>query len=272
MERLERLSSEQFESLLAAIEKHFAAKDIMLYAKDETLARFLSSANADGAVYALPDNFWGSYLAVVNANVAGGKSDAFIEESIEARFDVGTDGSTLADVAVTRAHRGDKEKDPWWRATNKNYLQVFTNPGAELMGLKGNSVKNLASVFDYPGNGYQTLPQLQSIEATKKFLSKWSAWAMEEFGKTVFATWSSVAAGQTKTIEFRYQTPQREGAVHEGGMFTFVFERQSGVKSALRAVIAAPVGYAWKESGDTRFTYENADPGKREIVTLTLMR
>ena len=272
IERLERLSPEQFASLLTAVEEHFAAKDIMLYAKDGTLARFLASAGVDGAVYELPNDFWGSYLAVVNANIAGGKSDAFMEESIEARLDVGTDGSTLADIAVTRAHRGDREKDPWWRATNKNYLRIFTNPGAELLGLKGNSVKNLVSTFDYPGNGYQMLPQLQIIEATKKSVPKWSAWVMEEFGKTAFAIWSSVPAGQSKTIEFRYQTPPREGAVREGGIFTFVFERQSGVKSPLRAVIAAPVGYAWAESGDTRFTYENADPGKREIVKLTLAK
>lgn len=272
MERLERLSPEQFASLLTVVEEHFAAKDIMVYAKDGTLARFLASAGVDGAVYELLNDFWGSYLAVVNANIAGGKSDAFMEESIEARLDVGTDGSTLADLTVTRAHRGDKEKDPWWRATNKNYLRIFTNPGAELLGLKGNSVKNLVSTFDYPGNGYQTLPQLQSIEASRKFLGKWSAWVMEEFGKTVFATWSSVPAGQTKTIEFRYQTPPREGAVREGGIYTFVFERQSGVKSLLRAVIAAPVGYVWKESGDTRFTYENDNPKKREIVKLTLAK
>ncbi|MFH1162425.1 MAG: DUF4012 domain-containing protein [Candidatus Jorgensenbacteria bacterium] len=272
MERLERLSPEQFALLLTAIEEHFAAKDIMLYAKDETFARFLASTGVDGAVYGLPNGFWGSYLAVVNANLAGGKSDAFMEESIEARVDVGADGSTLTDLAITRSHHGDKEKDPWWRATNKNYLQIFTNPNAELLALKGQSVKNLASTFDYLGSGYQTLPQLKSIETAKKFLSKWSAWVMEEFGKTVFATWSFVPAGQTKTIEFRYQTLPQEAAVYAGNAYTFVFERQSGVKSPLRAVIAAPVGYAWVESGATRFTYENADPGKREIVKLTLAK
>lgn len=272
LERLENLSSSQLEALYAALEGHVEDKDIMCYAKDSTFAQTLASLGMDGAVYGLTPDFWGSYLAVVNANVAGGKSDAFVEESIEARVDVAADGSTLTDLSVTRAHHGDEEKDSWWRATNKDYLQILVNPGTELLKVKGNTVKNLVSDFDYDANGYQKLPQLHAVEMAKKFVTKWNAWVSQAFGKTVFAAWSYVPAGQEKTVEFRYQTASQEGAVKEGNVFSFVFERQSGVKSPLHAVIAAPVGYVWTESGNSSYTYESENPEKRVIMKLTLAR
>jgi len=59
-------------------------------------------------------------------------------------------------------------------------------------------------------------------------------------------------------------------ALEVGRQYTFIFDKQSGVNNSLKLTIAAPVGYYWAETNDSTFSYENQNPSKREIITLTL--
>ncbi len=131
-EKLNNLSPEETVELFEKIKEHIEKKDIMIFAREANLANVLASTDVNGAVYSLPNDFWGSYLAIVNANVAGGKSDAFVNQAIEGRIDVDTDGGIFTDLSIVREHNGNKEKDPWWRAENKNFIQIFGNPGSSL--------------------------------------------------------------------------------------------------------------------------------------------
>lgn len=271
MERLGSLSISEQKDLTKRIEKHISKKDIMVYAKDQKIQNFLKYGGIDGSVYELPNNFWGSYLAVVNANIAGGKSDAFIEETVKAKIDIGTDGSALTDLTVTRKHNGADEKDPWWRATNQDYIQIFTNPEAVLLKVSGVTVKSIGSSFDYGANGYRDNPDLSVIEKTEKFLTEYNMWNMLAHGKNVFAGWFTVEAGETKNLELRYQTTNSNpSAVAKGSQYTFIFEKQSGVENELQATISAPLGYMWQETENTVFTYEDKNPEGRTIIKLTL--
>ncbi len=273
LERMKVLSEPQLQELVKAIGVHFADKDIMVYAKDQNIRHFIETANIDGGVFKLPNSFWGSYLAVVNANVAGGKTDVFMDEFIEARIDVDTSGGTFTDLQVTRSHLGKNEKDPWWKATNKNFIQIYTNPNASLVSLKGNDIKNLVSDFNYEANGYVTLPQLDSIEKSKIFVNTYNTWTLEAFGKAGFGTWFNVPAGISKTLSVRYQTPEdTQTATITGRVFMFVFDKQSGVNTRLRISISAPLGYTWKESEGPIFTYENENPESRVTLHLTLKK
>ncbi|MDO8470050.1 MAG: DUF4012 domain-containing protein [bacterium] len=272
LERLNSLSPEAHMALLDAFGAHLTRKDIMVYMKDPTLATYFAARGVDGAVYTQPTGFWGSYVGVVDANVAGGKSDAFITQTIDARIDVDTDGGVLTDLAVTRAHAGDKQKDPWWRTTNQNYLQVYTLPGSTLVGLSGNDVKTMVTA-ESEGNDFTANTDLDRIERTTTFLASENAWSLQAFGKQVFATWFNVAAGKRKTLEVRYQTPDTTGeAVVPGRQFTFVFDRQSGVKTSLRAAILAPIGYEWAEARGSAFVIEEPDPPARIETKLTLVK
>ncbi|MEK7629759.1 MAG: DUF4012 domain-containing protein [Patescibacteria group bacterium] len=273
LERLSSLKNVDPKDLLKALTDHFAKKDIIISMKDPRLAGFFHDQNLDGAVYDLPQNFWGSYLAVVNANVAGGKSDAFIDETIEARLEVDNDGGTLTDLKISRSHTGDKEKESWWRATNKNFLQIFANAGANLISLTGNNVKSLVSNFDYILNSYEKISELDQIEQTKKYLPDSKAWTMKAFGKTDFATWLFTPAGQTSVLTARYQSTESvKKLLMPGDIYQFIFERQSGVKNHLKVTIAAPLGFTWTESGNSFYTYENNDPAGRVIINLTLAK
>jgi len=68
---------------------------------------------------------------------------------VEARIEIDREGGTLTDLTVRRTHSGDKEKDPWWRALNQNFIQIFTNPNSTLLFLSGNNTKTNVSNFDY---------------------------------------------------------------------------------------------------------------------------
>jgi len=271
LEELGNLGEKEKIALAEAVKNHFEKKDIMIYAKDENLASFFKSIGLDGGVFDLPNNFWGSYLAVVNANIAGGKSDAFVKEAVETKIDVDTDGGIFTDLTITRRHEGNNQKDAWWKATNQNYFQVFTNPGSTLISLKGNDVKKYEKpTYD---KTYETDADLAKIESTKVFLSDFNAWSMDAFGKTVFATWWNIPAGKTETLNLRYQSPKPGNFVlAAGAKFRFIFERQSGVKNDLRVTMSAPIGYRWAESGSPIFVYENSDPAARIIVDLTLAK
>ncbi len=273
LERIGALSKEQSEELMSKVSEHFSEKDVMVYAKDKKISGFLASSEADGSVSSLPNNFWGSYLAVVNANIAGGKTDAFIAQSIDARIDIDSDGNIFSDVSIEREHNGDKEKDAWWRVTNKNFIQIYTTPGSSLVSMQGNSVKNLVSRFDYDGEGYEVYPDLAIIEKTRILLSGYNAWSFEAFGKSVFATWFNVPAGNKKTLSVRYQTPATDKTfVEKGKIFTFIFEPQSGVASKLKVVISAPLGYIWEEAQSPFFTFESDAPALKKVLTLTLSK
>ncbi|GEM_PF-1915383 len=270
LERLGVLDDEDMETLFERLTTHYEHKDLMFYARDPKLEHFIRTAGGDGSVYALPFGFWGNYLAVVNANIDGKKSDAVVAQEVSVYVDVATDGSSLTDVAVMRTHRGDLERELFWRATNRNYMQIYVPATADLLLMKGNDPAPRGTALS-PAEKEQLYPAEKIIEATKKFLSSFQAWNMEAFGKRVFATWMNLVAGKSRTLEIRYQTPGKTGVTPKAGdIYTFVYERQSGVPTTLSLTIAAPVGFTWKETETPRFTYDADDIPGRLILTLTL--
>jgi hypothetical protein len=271
IQKLQTLSPSAEQSLFTDLKHLIVTKDITIYFKDPTIASFLNTNDLDGSVYKLPDNFWGGYLAVVNANVAGGKSDAFISEAVQATVDTDTSGNVFTDLKVTRTHNGNTQTESWWRATNKDFLQIFTEPNSTLVATIGENQRPYIPPFNYKGAGYSINPDLAAIQNGEVVLGNDQTIERTEFGKNVFGAWLILNAGQTKTLEMRYQTPYNNSTlVTPGGKFTFVFERQSGVQNTLDLTINAPFHYIWAETGTGTYNYQSDDPPGRVIITLTL--
>lgn len=272
LEKMKELDTDAQRAFIKELGERIAKKDIMFYAKNMNLASYINSANVGGAVYELPQSFMGTYLAVVDANVAGGKTDALITQSVNATINVDTAGSILTDLVITREHKGGSEKDPWWNTENKNFIQVLVNPDSRLVSMKGNTIKKIVPVFNYESNGYAANSDLAAIDGSRIAVPNLNAWTMKEFGKTAFATWFNTPAGKTGTLTLRYHTDNTALApLGPGSKYTFVYERQSGVQTALTADITAPVGYVWKESGTPNYHYTNADPDGRISFDLELV-
>lgn len=272
IEKLQDLPETSKAALAKVIEDHVSKKDIMVYMKDSKISAALNTAGVDGSVLALPHNFWGNYLAVVNGNIAGGKTDVLTIQNIKGRIDVASDGSSFVDLDITRANNGGNKKDWWWNSDNQNYIQIFTNDTARIVALDGNTVKKRKERLNYENLGYLKNQNLENLENSAAAIPDLNAWKLSAWGKNIFATWFTVPAGKTKALKLRYQIPGSPNfSLSVNKIYTFAFERQSGSKTSLEMDIAAPLGYIWQESGDNLFQLKTLDPKAREIITLHLV-
>ena len=82
-EKIGQLTEEQKAELLKRIVYRFLNKDIQIYFQDVLIENYLKDFGVTGDIFQSPENFNGDYLAVVNANVGGGKSDLFIKQKIK---------------------------------------------------------------------------------------------------------------------------------------------------------------------------------------------
>ena len=273
LEKINNFNEGQKKELTEKLKFHLSQKDIMFFAKEPRLQNFFSQNGFDGGIYKLPDNFWGSYLAVVNANIAGGKSDFFVNQEINLDISLDDNGKASNQLKIKRTHSGNAEEDYWWRAANQNFLKIFTSPESRLVNLSGNSQKTVKSPVNYQKNNYQEDPDLLAIEKEQQFSEDFNIWAGKESGKTVWATWFNLPAGKTKTLEAKYETlATTHRLLKTGQLYQFVFDKQSGVDGKLKVAIEAPSGYKWQESQSYIYEYQNDNPPARLIINLALLK
>lgn len=270
LERLHELDENQKTELLAGMQNHLAKKDIMVYMKNKKIQGFLDDMGIAGRVSDLPDNFSGDYLAVVNANIAGGKSDAFVRQQIILSSSINSAGVVTDDLAITRSHRGQEQKEWWYRATNKDYLKILTPPGSKPISVFGNNPYRL-SFNEYRESEYIYDKTLKTIEASANLIEKFQIKSGEESGKTYFGMWLHTPPGTTKEIKMKYELPNPVPP-KEGQTYAFIFDKQSGVESRLEYTLLAPSGYLWAETNSELFSYASDDLPSRLTLTLTLKK
>lgn len=270
LERLAALSDERKQTLAENLRKYANRKDIMVYAENKILESYIQDLGMGGEIVNLPRNSAGEYLAVINANIGGGKSDAFIRQTVRLVSEIDLNGKIDNRLTIERSHNGKEQKDWWYRAANKNFIQIFLPIGAILTEVEGNNRKTVKPPIDYAARGYQEDPDLSAIEKSARFLEGLGVEETRQFGKTVFGAWFDIKAGETKKLKLRYVNPRK---LNLSGFtqYRFVFEKQSGVQGGLEFSITAPPGYKWRENDRQTFSYSNNNLPARLILNLTLL-
>ena len=268
IERLHQLNSPSKNALTLALFGRVTNKDIQFYFDDPKVEDFVKKVNWAGEVASLPGS--GDYLAVVNTNIAGGKTDARINQSIKLKSEIDSAGQVNNYLAVARRHLGKDDEVSWYRAKNQNFIKIFTVPNAELLSLTGATPKNVSPQIDYGSAGYSRDPVLESFERTRKNISKYNVETYLESGKNVFAAWFSIPAGESKMLELSYKGPRL--SLTNGMKYRFIFDKQSGTESKFEYEITAPPGYKWAESNGSTFAYKSDTIPARLVIDLTLVR
>ncbi len=249
-------SKKEFRQLLTEL---IRSKDIMIYIKDERLQKYIALSGAAGEVKKTSGAFFGDYLAVVNANIGGGKTDAVIKERIVLSSKISAEGKIDNYLTIERTHEGKQEKDPWYQVANINYLTVLTPNGSAAEYASGFIPKNSpANSKIYLQKDWVTDQDLESIESTEEKIPLLAIATLAEFGKTGFAGWTTIKKGQSQKTELQYT---RVGpAIKDGATYNFIFEKQSGSKAALDLTLEAPSGFVWAENQETIYRYVTQNP------------
>jgi hypothetical protein len=270
-QKIAALDESQKKSMISMAADWINKKDIMLYSKNPAFENFFKTYGAAGTVAELPQNFEGDYLAVVDANIVGQKSDLYVAQNVNFESRINADGTVEDSVIISRKHNGNQSPYWWYRAANQDYLQLFIPDGSTLSNESGGIAKNIVSPVAYAKNGYSTDPMVSAIESTQKNIFGYPVFSHEESGKEVFATWSRVTAGNTATISFDY-SHRLFVAPAVGVSYRFIFEKQAGVARHYKFEIVAPVGFQFAENGLPSYDYESDDPPGRLVINLTLQK
>ncbi|MEA3272064.1 MAG: DUF4012 domain-containing protein [Patescibacteria group bacterium] len=160
----------------------------------------------------------GDYLAVINANIAGQKTDAVIDEKIEQRTSIDKNGNIINSVIVTRTHNGIKG-DLFTGVRNVNYVRVYVPKGSTLLNVEGFAMPE-AYFFDTPEVGCAPDKDVFELEQITMVELASNTKVTEEFGKTVFGNWTMVDPGESTTYSLTYRLP-----------FALSFEKPSFLES-----------------------------------------
>jgi hypothetical protein len=270
-QRIGTLDDSQKETLIPMAMNWINGKDVMLYSKNPVFESFFGTYGAAGTVTELPQNFEGDYLAVVDANIVGQKSDLYIAQNVDFESQINVDGTVSDSVIISRKHKGDQSPYWWYRAANQDYLQLFVSDGSTLSNESGGITKNIVPPVAYAKDGYSTDVLVSAIESTEKDIFGYPVSSHKESGKEVFATWSRVVAGDTATISFDY-SHRLFAAPTDGTSYQFIFEKQAGTARHYKFEIMAPVGFQFAENGLPSYDYESDDPPGRLVINLTLQK
>ncbi len=234
--------------LAGALGNALASKDVQVYLRDETAQRAAADFGWTGALRPMQN---ADYLAVIDTNIAGGKTDGVIEESVrhETRFE--EDGALVDTVSVTRTHHG-KPGELFTGIKNIDYLRLYVPKGSTLLSAEG---------FQAPAAGYFLPPDttlkpstlLSAVEGSTATDASSGTTIHDESGLTVFGNWIQLEPGETKTIKVSYRLPFRLNELtHEPDSWSERLKAAIGAyvpTAELRLVVQ-------KQAGATRRTFE----------------
>jgi len=203
-ELLKRIFSAEGEELLAVsqvFKTGLDEKDIQLYFTNEGVQNKFSEYNWTGE---LKDSSK-DYLQVVNANIRGYKTDAFIKQNVNLISDVSANGEITNTVTITREHTG-KESDVFGRQSNIDYLRIYVPFGSTLISAQGFS-EIPTEAFEIADDTWKPDELLNKVQGTKTVDADSKTSINTEFNKTVFGNWIQTDPGEKQTVILKYKLP-----------------------------------------------------------------
>ncbi len=243
-----------------------ANKDIMVYVKEPALEALLRRYGIGGEIATFPSD---DYLAVVDANVEGGKTDEYMQTEVRWESEIGTEGTVRDRLSVTRKHEGARSVYSWNHLPNADWLQIFTPSSTLVSSFIGGDVQSLPSRARY-ATGFVKDPSLDAIEQSTVALPGFPQVVVHpESGKSVFATFLKTPLGGELSVSAEYTHTMRMLPA-EGIQYVFVFEKQAGTTRDYTFRISAPPHFLFKETQSPTWILRTGDPPGRLVVSLTL--
>ncbi|MDP3964846.1 MAG: DUF4012 domain-containing protein [bacterium] len=237
LDRLLTGDNQEFFAVLGALSESLQEKHLLMYLRDGSLQSQIEDLGWDGGITKTA----GDYLMLVNTNIAGGKTDAVIDQSVKHSVALQANGEALASVEVTRLHNGFPG-DPWTGVKNISFLRLYVPEGSELIEASG-FVAPDPKLFQWPEPGYLPDADLRRIEGQVIVDERTGTRVNNEFGKTVFGNWVQVEPGASVTVKYTYRLPFHvviDNLVNASAPYSLLIQKQPG---SFDTLISSEISY-----------------------------
>ena len=147
------------------------------------------------------------YLFVVNTNLAGGKTDNEMYQTIDHQVEIDSNGDIIDTLRITKINNGtDDELFKGLGGDNIHYMRVYTPLGSELVEVIGFDDMS-ANNFYLPSKETKVDDDITKEERGKMIDNDSNTEIYRSSGKTVFANWTKIKPGETKTYSIKYKLP-----------------------------------------------------------------
>lgn len=219
------LKKDDFLPTLTALYDALKVKDILVYFTDEDLEKNMEEKGWAGKVTMTN----GDYLMLVKSNIAGGKTDGVIKDTLTQDITIHEDGTLTKSVTLARVHQGDPT-DQLQGQTNTSFLRVYVPKGSTLKNVEGASVIDKKKFF-IPDEDAIVDEDYQRIEGSVVSDERTGTRLQTSFDKAVFGQWLETPAQSGRTIVFSYDTPKMVTTKKGMNTYTLHIDKQSGSRA-----------------------------------------
>lgn len=233
VERLSKLKKGKLQGLLKTGQKMLTEKDILLYSEDKRVQKTIELNGWGGNVIQGSDD----YLAVVNANINGYKTDRYLKQTTTLDLNMNSTRKIKHQLKVKREHNGGDKKQSFYNKVNSNYMRVFLPKKVKINSVRGFTPEKIEDPLDYKELGFKKDSLIEEIKTGKSYNPKKGYYTSLQHGKKVIGGWVYTSPGHKTTVEIDYslKLPESKDKVN------LLLQKQPGQdKHTLNLSIKAP--------------------------------
>jgi len=237
LERLWQIWPQRYQEILPVITDALKEKHVLFYFSDAALEKVFVEQGWGGEILSTDKD----YLAVINTNVNGFKTDRVIEQKIYHQSQVQVDGSVVDTVKIIRRHNGGQSQYDWYNKVNADYLRVYVPRGSKLLAAQGQTLEGYVAPIDYQAQGFKNDADVLTQEQGTIIDQKSGTQIFEESGKSVFGNWVYVSPGEAVELTYQYQLPFRLDLSADNFSWSMLAQKQSGsLGSQFESILQLP--------------------------------
>lgn len=231
-----------FSTLFESIKR----KEILFYFSRPDEEALVNYYNAGGSLLKTDND----YLAVVNSNINGYKTDRVIVQRVKHQSEILSDGSIQNTLTIRRDHTRGKNSYEWYNKVNADFLRIYVPKGSRLLNVKGQTVELNTFPTDYNALGFFEYPQIKKIQERETIDEKTTTRIFEENEKTVFGNWVYVSPGEHVEVTYTYLLPFKAHAYLHNASTSLTVQKQPGVTYLFDHTVVTPEGWhkTWQSS------------------------
>lgn len=214
LDRLLAMNKDQWFGIFQIFEDNLRQKEIILYSKNEGTENLIKDLGFGGQILATDYD----YLSINNSNLGGTKTDLKVDQNVQLKSKILSDGSIINTLTVTRKNSAEEQ--------NKDYMRVLVPLGSQFVSASGfDDYLYLDSV----ARGMRTDPDLAAWDKGELHSD---VYVRTETGKTEFAGWLDLLPGQERSLTVTYMLPFRINADSFGNAraYSLLLQKQPGSK------------------------------------------